>query len=764
MSLSLPKTSYLRSPGCPLRTTVALVGNQLPHESLDQFIREHALLDPPDTTTFHTPKITEQAMRRFQILANDVHIFREAGRTAAAPGSLGALRESLLALLHPAAGFRYLGRLLNRQRGVSCRIAQTEKRCLEIHLKVDHPCFNLFQLGLIEGFAHRYLPYRITVSQIENVLSKEHVCTFRIGWELPAAAKWIGLRNGLLLMTGILLLVIPVLPNGGLALLFATISSTVFFTGAGQMCLHRDLAEDLSNLHRANENLVDQANFNMNQADINEAVHAQLSDCQDFSEVARRINGLLESRLDFCRGLVLIWDRKQGEQSVMPSFGFGHEDLQSLVEYSDQCGRAQEPAAWHRLFRVKQPLAISNLGEKSTALSPRTREKLKGIGLENLVCVPLVCEEKTVGFIMVANVHGKRPPLKNDLSLLNSIADGVGIALQTLSLLHARSEQFKATLQILASSIDARDFLTAGHSDTVTDYAVGICREMKLSGKFTEMIRVAAMLHDYGKIGVPDFILKKAGPLNAEEREIIRTHPLKGQQILQQIPFRGMFKQIPDIVGAHHEKMDGSGYPRGLAGRQIPLGARIIAVADFFDAITSKRHYREPMPIDVALALLQRGGGSHFDMAVVKAFMKYAQRYRHELEQRTDALIRRLDREQQRVPFRTHVSCQGEDTLVSGTSANLSSGGIFIATESPPPSTDHIEVVFQLPQTSERMLRVSGRVAWINREETNSNLPRGFGMQFVSIHPEENQVLKTFLFSQTVHSFHEITDDSGIIN
>ena len=180
---------------------------------------------------------------------------------------------------------------------------------------------------------------------------------------------------------------------------------------------------------------------------------------------------------------------------------------------------------------------------------------------------------------------------------------------------------------------------------------------MKLSGKFTEMIRVAAMLHDYGKIGVPDFILKKAGPLNAEEREIIRTHPLKGQQILQQIPFRGMFKQIPDIVGAHHEKMDGSGYPRGLAGRQIPLGARIIAVADFFDAITSKRHYREPMPIDVALALLQRGGGSHFDMAVVKAFMKYAQRYRHELEQRTDALIRRLDREQQRIPFRTQVSC-----------------------------------------------------------------------------------------------------------
>lgn len=759
----MPKASYLLAPICPLRAAVSLVGDKISPRLLDQFVREHALLEPPDTEIHKTPN-TVRAIRMFQVIADDVQVFREAGRSAAAPGTLGALRESLLALLHPSAGFRYLGRRLNRQEGVSCRIIRHKKRSLEIHIKVGHPCFSLFQLGLIEGFSHRYLPYKVTVSQTVEDASNKDKFVIKIGWEMPAASKWIGLRNGLFLLTGLLLLLIPILPTGGLALLFATICSTVFFTGAGQMCLHRDLAKDLSNLHRANENLVDQANFSINQAAINEAVHAQLSDSQDFSDVARRINDLLENRLDFCRGLVLIWDRKRGEKSVMPSFGFGHEDLQLLVEHSTLFGRAQEPTAWHRLFRTKQPLIITDLDEESADLTKNTREILQRIGLENLVCTPLVCEQQTVGFILVANVKGKRPPLNSDIMLLNSISTGVGIALQTLSLLHARSEQFKATLQILASSIDARDFLTAGHSDTVTDYAVGICREMKLSANFSEMIRVASMLHDYGKIGVPDHILKKAGPLNAEEREIIRTHPLKGQQILQQIPFFGIFKQIPEIVGAHHEKIDGSGYPLGLMDRQIPLGARIIAVADFFDAITSKRHYREPMPIDVALALLQRGSGNHFDQSVVKAFMRYVQRNRHELEKRANALLRRLDRDQERIPFRTHVSCHVDNNLLSGTSANLSSGGIFIATEYPPPTTDNIEVAFQIPQTSERMLRVRGRVAWINQEEINSSLPKGFGMQFVSLQPEENQALKTFLFSQTIYSLNDLTDDSGTIN
>jgi HD-GYP domain-containing protein (c-di-GMP phosphodiesterase class II) len=137
------------------------------------------------------------------------------------------------------------------------------------------------------------------------------------------------------------------------------------------------------------------------------------------------------------------------------------------------------------------------------------------------------------------------------------------------------------------------------------------------------VIRVAALLHDYGKIGVPDAILKKPGRLTREEYNIVKTHAMKSRHILEQINFTGMLDQVPKIVGAHHEKADGSGYPLGLKGKEIPLGARIIAVADFFEAITAKRHYRGPLPLDIAFHLLNNERGIHFEKVIVDAFKTY---------------------------------------------------------------------------------------------------------------------------------------------
>jgi HD-GYP domain-containing protein (c-di-GMP phosphodiesterase class II) len=186
-----------------------------------------------------------------------------------------------------------------------------------------------------------------------------------------------------------------------------------------------------------------------------------------------------------------------------------------------------------------------------------------------------------------------------------------------------RERQFSSILQVLAASIDARDFLTAGHSEKVTEYALGICREMGLSTDYTEMIRVAALLHDYGKIGIKDSILKKTGPLNETEREEIKAHVVKTRDILEQINFEGIYREVPVIAGSHHERMDGFGYPDGLAGQEIPLGARIIAVADFFEAITAKRHYREPMVLESAVETMLQECGTHLDTQVVLAFLSY---------------------------------------------------------------------------------------------------------------------------------------------
>ena len=137
------------------------------------------------------------------------------------------------------------------------------------------------------------------------------------------------------------------------------------------------------------------------------------------------------------------------------------------------------------------------------------------------------------------------------------------------------------------------------------------------------MIRVASLLHDYGKIGISDAILKKPGKLTDEEYEEIKTHAEKTRQILLKINFQGIYREVPDIAGAHHEKVDGSGYPNGLKGEEIPLGAKIIAVADFFEAITAKRHYREPMALDVALQMLEEKREIHYDGEVIDAFLRY---------------------------------------------------------------------------------------------------------------------------------------------
>ncbi len=202
------------------------------------------------------------------------------------------------------------------------------------------------------------------------------------------------------------------------------------------------------------------------------------------------------------------------------------------------------------------------------------------------------------------------------------IAPEIGITLNSAIIAGERERQFRSILKTLAASIDARDTLTAGHSERVTEYAVAICDEMELDPELTEVIRVAAQLHDYGKIGIKDSILKKSGPLSGKEREEIKTHVVKTQDILSRINFSGIYQQVPFIAGSHHERIDGTGYPRGLRGDEIPLGARILAVADFFEAISAKRHYHEPQPLEVAIAMLKSEGGHHLDEQAIQALLK----------------------------------------------------------------------------------------------------------------------------------------------
>ena len=179
------------------------------------------------------------------------------------------------------------------------------------------------------------------------------------------------------------------------------------------------------------------------------------------------------------------------------------------------------------------------------------------------------------------------------------------------------------TIKVLALALDARDHYTHGHSREVTEYAVAIAQEMGLSVKEIEIIRDAGILHDIGKIGIADALLLKPGRLTDEEYEQIKKHPEIGKSILE--PVQCLADKIP-LIYHHHERIDGTGYPQGLSGDDIPLGARILAIADSYQAMTSDRPYRKALSMQVAISELEKFRGRQFDSKIVDVFLRILKR------------------------------------------------------------------------------------------------------------------------------------------
>jgi putative nucleotidyltransferase with HDIG domain len=198
------------------------------------------------------------------------------------------------------------------------------------------------------------------------------------------------------------------------------------------------------------------------------------------------------------------------------------------------------------------------------------------------------------------------------------------------SLVAARTEQLRQamtdlersydiTLEALGDALDLKDAETEGHSKRVTAFTIAIARAMGLSQDKIRVIARGAFLHDIGKMAIPDAILRKPGALTEAETEIMREHCFRGYQMLKKIPF---LSEASEIVYAHQERFDGTGYPRGLSGKDIPLGARIFSVADTLDAITSDRPYRAAQTIQVAREEVERFSGRQFDPEVVRVFLE----------------------------------------------------------------------------------------------------------------------------------------------
>jgi HD-GYP domain-containing protein (c-di-GMP phosphodiesterase class II) len=218
---------------------------------------------------------------------------------------------------------------------------------------------------------------------------------------------------------------------------------------------------------------------------------------------------------------------------------------------------------------------------------------------------------------------GDRAFHREELEFLTALGHQAGLALEIIHLLEEQCRTCESFIHALALSIDARDEMTAGHSARVADHAAAIARHLHLPLREQRLTYYAALLHDYGKIGIRDAVLCKPSQLTPEEYEKIKQHPLYTLNILSKINFGEDLASVPFVASSHHERPDGAGYPRGLSRDEIPIGARIIAVADFFDALTVARHYRGPIPAEEALALIEAGRDTQFDGEVIDAFHRY---------------------------------------------------------------------------------------------------------------------------------------------
>jgi len=244
---------------------------------------------------------------------------------------------------------------------------------------------------------------------------------------------------------------------------------------------------------------------------------------------------------------------------------------------------------------------------------------------QQLLAVPLQRQDEVLGCMFgLDKLTGEFDTV--DSKMLNSIANESAIYLENSMLYEDVRGLMMGLMHSLVSAVDAKDAYTCGHSERVALLSRLLAQEDKLGDHFVERVYMAGLLHDVGKIGVPEAVLQKTGRLTTEEFEQIKKHPEIGARILKDI------RQIEDILPGvlhHHERYDGKGYPAGLSGENIPLMGRVICLADCFDAMTSSRTYRKALPLEVALTEIRRCSGTQFDPTLTDAFLSIgADRFR----------------------------------------------------------------------------------------------------------------------------------------
>jgi len=559
------------------------------------------------------------------------NIAREAGRYSVSSDAIGIMRPFVLGLVDPSTVYNMIGKLTEKftksakkkKKKISSNKVEVIVSTREGIREKPFQCEN--RSGFFEAIALAFTNKLPKIEHPECIFKGGRTCRYIISWERSSSAFWKKIRNYKLLFLSLACLVFSIFyPLMTLTVLLPVCLAIVLALSIiSDRMEKRELKASLNYLWDSTDTLVEQININYNNVLLTHEIGLTLNTHTNIKDILLNIIKISENRLNYDRCMILLTEPDKKRLLFKSGYGYTKDQLKLLEKTVFRLDQPESKGVFVVSFREQRSFLVDDIEEIKDDLSLKSLVFAKKLGSKAFICCPIISEGNSIGVLAVDNIKSKKPLVQSDISLLMGIASVLGISIRNAELNEAKNRQFRSILQTLAASIDARDHLTAGHSEKVTRYALGICDELELPDDYREMIRVAALLHDYGKIGVPDSILKKSGKLTPEEYEIVKTHAARTKDILDGVNFEGIFSQVPEIAGAHHERLDGSGYPNGLKGEDIPFGARIIAVADFFEAITAKRHYRNPMHLNNALQLIKDESGKQFDKKIVDAFFSY---------------------------------------------------------------------------------------------------------------------------------------------
>ncbi len=358
----------------------------------------------------------------------------------------------------------------------------------------------------------------------------------------------------------------------------------------------------------------------------NEELYKEMQKKMDRIEALTEISLILGSTLDLNKLLNIIMEEAKklldAEASSIFQIDEEKNELFFVVATGDKGKNVKEiRVPWGKGIAGWVAQRGQTLFVEDVSKDPRfydTVDKKSQFHTKSILAVPLSAKGKIIGVAEVLNKKHGDTFLKEDIELFETLARHASVAMENAKLYQDINELFYNSIMTLVSAIEAKDEYTKGHTERVTKYSVIIGNKLGLNEIEMKNLELSALLHDIGKIGIPDNVLLKPGKLTDEEFEMIKTHPSKGAAILSHI------KSMKDIIPGirhHHEYYDGRGYPDKLKGEEIPLIARIISVADSFDAMVTDRPYRKGLPIEEAARRLKENKGTQFDPHIVDTFI-----------------------------------------------------------------------------------------------------------------------------------------------